>query len=385
MDSVISFVRRIIPPTETNFYVPSTWVLAGATVDLDFVNSRYWNDPNFVNATDLLSISRASTAYAKNAAGALTQFGNDTLRITDLGLLVEDSRTNVVLWNRDLTNVVWTPTNITAAKDQTGPDGVSNSASSLLATAGNGTILQSITLASSARAQSAYIKRITGTGTINMTMDNGSTWTAVTVTANWNQVSIPTQTLANPVVGFQIVTSGDAIAVDFVQNENGIFATSPIPTTTVAVARAGDTVQPISTLSSVLAGDPASFVANIRDLAPFFGSYHKYVDTNILIADLGGTRISNAVVGNYNVVIGNSLIMADGVKCGEAWDNSGTVLVAGGGTVQSVAGHQGYTGIYFAGNPSTAGTEESPYVYYRRITAWNTRIADTPLQILTEP
>ena len=30
--------------------------------------------------------------------------------------------------------------------------------------------------------QSAYVKRLTGTGTINMTMDNGSTWTAIPVT-----------------------------------------------------------------------------------------------------------------------------------------------------------------------------------------------------------
>ena len=47
--------------------------------------------------TDLLSCSRASIGYAKNADGTLTQFGNDTLRITDLGLLVEDARTNYVL------------------------------------------------------------------------------------------------------------------------------------------------------------------------------------------------------------------------------------------------------------------------------------------------
>jgi hypothetical protein len=157
-----------------------------------------------------------------------------------LGLLIESARTSVPLWVRDFTNAAWTKTNITAAKDQTGITGVANSASSLAATAANGTALQAITLASSARFQATYVKRLTGTGVIEMTMDNGSTWTPITVTAAWTRVSIPTQTLANPTVGFRIVTSGDAIAVDFPQNENGAFATSPIWTTSAAVTRAAD-------------------------------------------------------------------------------------------------------------------------------------------------
>ncbi|HEY9227365.1 MAG TPA: hypothetical protein VIP11_12000 [Gemmatimonadaceae bacterium] len=154
--------------------------------------------------------------------------------------LLEDARTNVVLWNRDLTNAAWTKTNATPAKDQVGIDGVAASASSLLATAGNATCLQAITLASSARYQTAYVKRLAGSGVIQMTTDNGSTWTAITVTSSWTRVSIPTQTLANPTVGFRVVTNGDKIAVDFVQNENGIFETSAIPTTNASVPRAAD-------------------------------------------------------------------------------------------------------------------------------------------------
>lgn len=156
------------------------------------------------------------------------------------GILLESTRTNVVLHNRDMTNAAWTKTNCTAAKTQTGIDGVTNSASSLTATAGNATCLQAIVLASSQRYQSAYVKRITGSGNIDMTMDNGATWTTVTLTTSWTPVVILTQTLANPTVGFRIVTSGDAIAVDMVQNENGAFRTSPIATTTGAVTRAAD-------------------------------------------------------------------------------------------------------------------------------------------------
>lgn len=147
-------------------------------------------------------------------------------------LLLEDARTNVVLHKRDLSNAAWTKTNVTAARDQTGIDGVTTTASSILATAGNGTCLQAITLASSARYQSAYVKRLVGSGTVQMTTDNGSTWTAITVTAAWTRVTIPTQTLANPTVGFRLVTNADKIAVDWVQNENGTFASSAIGTLT---------------------------------------------------------------------------------------------------------------------------------------------------------
>lgn len=160
--------------------------------------------------------------------------------VTIGGPLSEGTRTNVVLWNRDMTNAAWVKTTMTAAKDQVGVDGVANSASSLLATAGNATCLQAITLGSSQRAQAVWVKRLVGSGTINMTMDNGVTWTAITLTTSWTRLTIPTQTLANPTVGFRIVTNTDKIAVDYVQNEAGTVPSSSIPTTTAAVVRAAD-------------------------------------------------------------------------------------------------------------------------------------------------
>lgn len=156
-------------------------------------------------------------------------------------LFLEGPATNVALWNRDLTNAAWTKTNITAVKNQTGADGVATSATALTATAGNGTCTQAVTLASSSRAMSAYVFRGAGTGPIQMTTDGGGTWTAITPgpTSSYARVYIPAQTLANPNFGFRIVTNGDSIAVDYVQNETGI-VTSPIPTTTAAVARGTD-------------------------------------------------------------------------------------------------------------------------------------------------
>lgn len=237
--------------------VPDWVQLAGGAapvLDLDLLNNQAYFDGGETTPAALLTCTRTgATGTYLDSAGLLTTVAANTLRTGDMGLTSEPAATNVVLWNRDLTNAAWTKTNATAAKDQTGIDGAANAASSLTATAGNATCLQAITLASSARWQSAFIKRLTGTGTVEMTTDNGTTWTAVTVTASWARVEIPTQTLANPTVGFRIVTSGDAIAIDYVQNEaSAAQASSPIATTTASVTRPADTI--VVTTPSFLTG-----------------------------------------------------------------------------------------------------------------------------------
>lgn len=187
------------------------------------------------------------------------------------GLLVEMARTNVALWSNDLTNAAWAKTTATAALDQTGPDGVVNSASSITATAPAATALQSIVLASSARYQTAYVKRLTGSGAVSMTMDGGTTFTPVTVTGSWTRVSTPTQTLANPVVGFRLAESGDAIAVWGIQNENGTFATSPIVTTAAPVARAAALINRTLT-GAEFAANSGSIFATVAAPPPVTGT-----------------------------------------------------------------------------------------------------------------
>lgn len=214
-----------------------------ADVVLDFVNDRAWlSRQQKPSASGLLTVSRASVGLAERADGSIASFASGAARITDIGVYEEEARTNVVLWNRDLTKAAWTKSNVTAALDQVGTDGVASVASSITANSANGTCLQAITLASSARFHTAYVKRLVGTGTVEMTMDGGTTWTAIVPTASWARYSIPTQTLANPNVGFRLGISGDSIAVDLVQNENGAFRTSPIATTTAAVARATEQI-----------------------------------------------------------------------------------------------------------------------------------------------
>jgi hypothetical protein len=186
-----------------------------------------------------LQVELGSTATDYQAIAQPTT--NTPLRPTETcnGLLIEEARTNRLLWCRDATQTQWAKTDITAAKDATGIDGVANAASSLSATVNGGTCIQTITLASGSRTGSVYLKRLTGTGNVQVSLD-GTTWSTVDLSADeWRRIVL-SGTVTNPVVGIKLATSGDAVAMDFGQVEDGAFATSPVLTTGASATRSQD-------------------------------------------------------------------------------------------------------------------------------------------------
>lgn len=299
------------PATQT-ISVTVTDVLE-ATLDLDFTAMGGTLDSR-------ITFTRASSATYFDSAGVLqtassnvARFDYDPITHAARGLLIEDARTNVVRWNRDLTNAVWTKTNCTAVKDQTGLDGVASSASRITASVANGTCLQANTAGSTGRIQTAYVKRLVGSGAVDMTMDNGTTWTAVAVTGSWTRVSIPAQTVTNPTSGFRIQTSGDSIAVDYVQNEAANVLSSfssPIATTTAAVARAVD--------SALMTGTNFSSWFNASA-----GTF--YAEADHARAPANGNVIVNASDNTVNNLI-KTLVFTTGVSVSH--------VVVAGGTVQ---------------------------------------------------
>lgn len=322
------------------------------------------------------------------------RFDYDPVTHAPKGLLIEEARTNVVWPNRDLANARWVKTNCTAALNQVGIDGGANSASSLTATAANATCLQAITLGASQRVQSAYVKRLTGSGVVNMTMDGGTTWTAITVTSSWTRVSVPAAFLGSPNVGFRLVTSGDAIAVDYVQNENGSFATSVIATTTAAVTRAADVAVMTGTnFSSWYNQSAGTFVAEFDVLGTVGTRAIMFVDNNT----------SNEIIGLYASLFNDAFARATVVDNGV----SQATLIS---TASVVALAARKAGISFAANDfafcfngetvklDTAGTLPTPTQLWiggeitptnildghvRRIQFFNTAKSDAELQALT--
>lgn len=164
-----------------------------------------------------------------------------TPRIESNGILLEGLRKNQLLWSRDLATTTWTRTNMNATKTATGRDGVVNSASIITATADNATVCQSITLASASTSVSADIKRITGTGAVTLSADNGSTYgsdvSSSLSTTDWYRAYKENQLITNPTFCIKLAVNGDSIAVDYTQLESGAFISSRIPTTGTLLTR----------------------------------------------------------------------------------------------------------------------------------------------------
>lgn len=183
------------------------------------------------NGTYFDSAGLLQTAAANAARG--TYRYNGSAWVFD-GTIVEAAATQLVTPTasiRDLTNAAWTKANMTTAKTSVGADGAANSATRCTATAGNATVLQTLVAAASSRTVSFLIRRVTGTGNIELTQD-GATYTNIATQLNSSVYTLVqlNATQLNASFGIRIVTSGDAIDVDFAQFEAGGGATSRIAT-----------------------------------------------------------------------------------------------------------------------------------------------------------
>jgi hypothetical protein len=188
------------------------------------------------------TFTRPSKAWYEDASGVIREVAEGMPRLrADRGCLIEEPRTNRLLWSRDWTQAAWLTAGwgSTATRDQIGADGIANRACRITATAPNGQARQSVTgLASAARIGSVYIKRAVGTGAVRIT--NGLVWQEVTLTTSWRRFEITRAADTAFTIGVQLAVVGDAVDVDFAQVEEGTFATSPIWTEGTPLARAAD-------------------------------------------------------------------------------------------------------------------------------------------------
>lgn len=205
------------------------------------------------------------------------RFDYDPVTLAAKGLLIEEQRTNNLIYSSDFSNAAWADaapgSTVTVAADSaTAPDGSTTADKLTAATGGtNGMARQSKTLvASTSYTGSVYIKasnstqsRIllrdttAGTNFANATITwtagvpsvaGGATgtWTVTSVGGDWYRItgSGSTGATASPVVTFSIwpdTSAGtNAIFVWGAQLEAGAFATSYIPTVASTVTRSAD-------------------------------------------------------------------------------------------------------------------------------------------------
>jgi hypothetical protein len=385
----------------------STTLGAGATV-----RARVGSQDALVEAAPVVALdfmpavpsSMAAWSAARGGgggAGEATYFGADGLlkiatagewRIDHApgtgerrGLLLEPSRTNAALRAQDFTQAAWVKTNITAARDVIDLRGLANSASRLTATANNATVLQSITAASATRITSFYLRRITGTGTVEITQNGGTNWTAVTLTGDWQRFSIPFASITNPQIGIRIGTSGDVVAVDAAQCEIGTFPTSPILSEGTALTRQAD-----GGTIAISATDRATL---------FTDCFHQAVrsdgvvgaGSNIQIDDGGTSVIRNRLIAPPNTTDG--LINNSGSAVA---DFTGGLISLPAAALQAVAyaaNDMAYSQNGGAAETDTSGVlpdltrvaiiQSEAITYLRRLRAYSDRLSNAQLVALT--
>jgi hypothetical protein len=240
--------------------------------------------PGGVSTPTGWSFTRPSTASVQTGTSTVTTgIAVDTLRAgrrldgDPVAYVVEESRTNQLLNNRDLTNASWAVgTGTTTHPGTAGPDGAA-SASRIVAASGSfGNYSTASGLPAGLRTGSLWVRTTSGgAGLHQLYQYDGTTTTArlSVLSGAWQRVS-QTITAAATSGQFMPLTAQDRTAngggnpgaldnlIDLAQVEAGGFPTEAIPTTT-ATTRAADRLQ-LTSGSSIIDGGQLSFAARLQ-------------------------------------------------------------------------------------------------------------------------
>jgi hypothetical protein len=138
---------------------------------------------------------------------------------------------NLFIQSNTFNNAAWIATGGTLTSGVTDPAG-GTTAFSFTANSLNATLYQTVTLTATAYTESIWIKRVTGVGVINLTLD-GVTLSPVTITGSWAKYTYTaTPSAGAKTIGIQVVTIGDVISIYGSQIENRSAATATNITTT---------------------------------------------------------------------------------------------------------------------------------------------------------
>lgn len=260
---------------------------------VNFASNQAYQNGNVTTPAAVVSVTRAAfsagtgSGFQVNSAGVWSNFAANTLRRSDRGVRIEEARTNGQLWSQDLSNAAYSNGGLNAVTFGPGPDGSATSASFMQedtnnvthrsignTVAGNSTQTWTISgfykpngrawvrlqLSDGGANNVAVWFNCSGAGAVGSTsvagtsvsvakaivmFPNGWCWVSSTVT--------PSSVNSTAVQGLWGLSSADAIT-SYVgdgisggywwntQVELGASATSPIPTTTGAVARSTDAI-----------------------------------------------------------------------------------------------------------------------------------------------
>jgi hypothetical protein len=401
LQSICSYLQLLTMPTPSLILVPARFKTGKLYTPVATTSGGL-----VLGASGDFNVTRATTATRVNANGLIESVASGVPRLdyyTSGGtagcpaLLVEPSAQNLALHSRDLTNAVWSGTTVTTAKNAVGADGVASGATTITATAASGTVLQALSHASQSRVFSAYIRRVTGTGAIQLTTNGGTNWTTVTISSLYTQVACAAQTVASGTIGIRLAVSGDVIEVDFTQGEVGPVATSPITTTTTApVTRNADVISVSGAVSGCIGQTEGTIYAEVdfRNLgyngAIFTLQTDNWITNSIQIQKSLGNqwrftiRAASAVI--LNVDAGTITAGIYKIALGYNTATSGTVLAVNGSilSTQTASSIPACNSVVL-GTRSETGTNFTIHLNdrIRSLALYTTRLTNAELAALT--
>jgi hypothetical protein len=404
------------------------WNLAGTrpSLDLQFADRR-----DLVDATtgsNLVDFTRASSGTYVGSDGLIktattneARFDHNPTTGESLGLLVEESRTNLLLSSEEFNAASWTASSLTITPNDTiAPDG-NQTADKWQNTSTTGIIAQSIAKAASATTYTAsvWIKSTDATS-FSLTIDDGVTVnrgrcvfdlttgvlssslndgnftnTSGTITpypSSWYRITVTTTTNTQTTVRFRAFFSGNG-GIAYIwgaQLEAASFSTSYIPTTSSTVTRAAD-------VASISGSNFSSWYR--QDEGTVFSNWRSSEANNFSIVEISNgtasSRIINFVDGSnvlrHRVAVSsvNSFNGADSYTAGifnrtalgyrtndhGGTNNGDTVVTSNSGGVPTV--NTLVVGGISSGNFELNGT-------IRRLCFWPTRLPNETLQTITQ-
>lgn len=408
----LTYYSPLIPTLTLNF-------INTAVLDPRITFTRTLNTATYFDSNGLLQTALANTP----------RFDYDPASLLSRGLLIEETRENKMLYSRDMTQSAWSKTDTTVNRNQTGIDGVANTACLLTqGSASNSIITQIGATGAGTYTVSAVLKRgnndwvvlnvaeyttysaarqwvnlSTGAKGTTTTSGGGVINASGTVTAlgnGWYRVTITgTTTTAGNVVFEVWATTADnngtrssnaTYIVDCAQFEVGAFATSIINTTTTTVTRSVDNAVMTGTnfsswynptAGTIYAEYFVSVLAQAGVVSLNDGTLNNKMDirpqTTGSIATNGGVAQWALVTGAISTTTTNKFALA------YAQDNIGAVINAGTVQTDTSATIPTVTNLQLGGlDGSTTSFKLNGYI--RSVTYYSTRLFDSQIKTLTQ-
>ena len=368
---------------------------------------------NFQGARTLdprITFERSSTGtyvdedgLIKTAAVDQARFDYDPSTGESLGLLIEESRTNLITYSEDFSQSVWTKQNGFSITSNTAiaPDGTLTADTASRVNLSAEYLYQNLGLPAGTYTLSCWIKSVNASSSFSIASYSGvdgSQSSSFTATNTWKRFS-HTVTVSSTVTGFYPCipsVSGEQFYIWGAQVEQGFSSTSYIPTSGSTVTRSADTARITgNNFSSWYNQSEGSFIFNSKTFEQD-GNNNYYGETgdgtssnrNIMYSNANSGSglyfyITNTTVYVSTLNSGYQYQLNTYVKIGYCYKENDFGVFAPGGLSNTDNGGLIHTANSFAIGTNNTSFSEHLNGHLKQVIYYPTRLTNAQLQSLT--